>query len=59
MKKFSSILMLLPLATFLFAVTSSCEKKEGPAEEIGEALDDVADNRPAEGIRDAVEDAKN
>ncbi len=57
MKKLSTLLMLLPLAAFLFTVSSSCERKEGPAEEFGEALDDATNSRPAEGVRDAVEDA--
>lgn len=57
MKKLTSFLLLVPLAAFLFTVTASCERKDGPVEEFGEAIDDATDSRPAEGIRDAVENA--
>ncbi len=46
------------LALFLVSVTAlpSCREK-GPAEKIGEKIDDATDSRPAEGVRDAVEKA--
>lgn len=57
MKRLTSFLLLVPLATFLFTVTSSCERKDGPVENLGESIDDATDSRPAEGVRDAVENA--
>lgn len=33
---------------------TSCERR---AETVGEKIDDALDNRPAEGVRDAAEDA--
>lgn len=50
-----SLLLILPFALFSIAALPSCKEK-GPAEKIGEKIDDATDSRPAEGIRDAVED---
>lgn len=58
MKAHTTILIALPAAAFLALALPSCEKKpKGPAEKIGEAIDDALDQRPAEKIQDAVEDA--
>ncbi len=57
MKKHILTLLALPFAAFLVCTLPSCEKRQGPAEEIGEAIDDATDSRPAEGVKDAVEDA--
>lgn len=51
-----SLLLILPFALFSIAALPSCKEK-GPAEKIGEKIDDATDSRPAEGIRDAIEDA--
>ncbi len=54
MRTFTAILLL----SFAFAVSAtipSCREK-GPAEKIGDKIDDATDSRPAEGVRDAVED---
>lgn len=54
MRTFAALLLL----SFAFAVSAtipSCREK-GPAEKIGDKIDDATDSRPAEGIRDAVED---
>jgi hypothetical protein len=34
----------------------SCSESKGPAGKVGEKVDDALDQRPAEGVRDAVED---
>lgn len=55
-------LLILPFALLTVAVLPSCKErvveKKGPAEKIGDKIDDATDSRPAEGIRDAIEDAK-
>ena len=48
---------ILPFSLFTLAALPSCKEK-GPAEKIGNKIDDATDSRPAEGIRDAVEDIK-
>lgn len=59
MKWNPTLLFVLPLSAFLVATLPSCEqRREGPAENIGEAIDDATDSRPAEGIKDAVEDVE-
>ena len=50
-----SLLLILPFALFSIAALPSCKEK-GPGEKIGEKIDDATDSRPAEGIRDAIED---
>jgi len=45
------------LALFLVSVTALPSCKKGPAEKIGDKIDDATDSRPAEGVRDAVEKA--
>lgn len=57
--KTTTILLAFPFAILLACVLSSCEPPQGPAEEIGEAIDDAADRRPAEGVKDALEDGVN
>jgi len=54
--KFIRTLTLVLTTTLLSLAASSCEKK-GPAGKLGDKIDDALDARPAEGIRDAVEDA--
>ncbi len=39
-----------------FLTLPACEDSDGPAEEVGEAIDDATDSRAAEGVKDAVED---
>jgi hypothetical protein len=57
MKTPKSILTLSLLAVLGAFPVTSCERREGPAEEAGEAIDDALDQRPGEGLRDAAEDA--
>jgi len=57
MKKHILTLLTLSLVGALVCTLPSCEKRQGPAEEIGKAIDDATDSRPAEGVKDAVEDA--
>jgi hypothetical protein len=48
--------LLLPLfALSLGLMSISCTKK-GPAEKMGEKVDDALDQRPGEKVRDTVED---
>lgn len=49
--------------SYLFAAASlalipACERKESPAPEVKEKIDDALDRRPNEGVRDAAEDVK-
>lgn len=53
-----NILLILPFALFTLATLPSCREK-GPGEKVGEKVDDALDQRPAEGVRDAVEDVTN
>ena len=49
-------ILTLTLAASAFAMTAvSCKEEKGPAGRIGDKVDDALDNRPAEGVRDAVE----
>ncbi|MGV3659787.1 MAG: hypothetical protein ACO1TE_06375 [Prosthecobacter sp.] len=50
-----SAIILLSLAFFASATIPSCREK-GPAEKIGDKIDDATDSRPGEKVRDAVED---
>jgi len=52
-----AFLLLLPLALFTLTALPGCRAKT-PGEKIGDKIDDALDQRPAEKIRDAVEDAK-
>ncbi|MCX6849009.1 MAG: hypothetical protein NTY98_08815 [Verrucomicrobia bacterium] len=45
------------LALFLVSISALSSCKKGPAEKIGDKIDDATDSRPAEGVRDAVEKA--
>ena len=47
----------IPLVALGLLTLPACEDSYGPAEEVGEAIDDATDSRPAEGVQDAVEDA--
>lgn len=53
--KLIRLFALVFTASVLGLASVSCEKK-GPAAKIGDKIDDAMDARPAEGIRDAVED---
>lgn len=56
MKWNPTLLFTLPLTAFPVVTLPSCEeRREGPAENLGEAIDDATDSRPAEGIKDAAE----
>lgn len=55
--KIKTSLLGIPLVALTLLTLPSCEKSDGPAEEIGKAVDDATDSRPAEGVKDAVEDA--
>lgn len=57
MKRIALFAIPLLSTAVLLTVLPSCEERKGPAEEIGEAIDDAANNRPGEKVRDAVEDA--
>jgi hypothetical protein len=59
MKRIHPLLLAIPFAAFFVTVLTSCsEERKGPGEKIGEAIDDATDSRPAEGLRDTVEDIK-
>ncbi len=53
--KFIRILTLSLSAAALTLTAVSCKEEKGPAGKIGDKIDDALDNRPAEGVRDAVE----
>ena len=56
--KLAHILTIAVVAsTFTFTVVS-CKEEKGPAAKVGDKIDDALDNRPAEGIRDKVEEIK-
>jgi hypothetical protein len=57
MKSNITKLIALPFAFLLTLTLPSCEESKGPLERAGEAIDDATDSRPAEGLRDAAEDA--
>lgn len=52
--KLIRILSLIVIASTLTLTGVSCREK-GPAEKVGNKIDDALDARPAEGVRDAVE----
>ncbi|HEY8991262.1 MAG TPA: hypothetical protein VIM46_04755 [Luteolibacter sp.] len=49
--------ILFPLFALSLGLTSVSCKKQGPAEKMGNKIDDALDQRPGEKVRDAVEDA--
>jgi hypothetical protein len=49
--------ILFPLFALSLGLTSVSCKKQGPAEKMGNKIDDAMDQRPGEKVRDAVEDA--
>lgn len=52
------LIPLFSVAAFAF-LFPACEKKpETAGEKVKEAVDDALDRRPAEGVKDAAEDAK-
>ena len=54
--KLTRIITSTCMAAAFVAGGVSCSEK-GPGEKAGEKIDDVLDQRPAEGVRDKVEDA--
>lgn len=54
--KTASSALCVATAFFIGFAIPSCEESKGPGEKIGEKIDDALDERPAEGIRDAVEE---
>jgi hypothetical protein len=54
MKTLRSIALILT-ASMLTLITVSCNESKGPAAKVGDKIDDALDTRPAEGVRDAVE----
>lgn len=54
--KLIRLFVVLSVATVALG-SVSC-KRQGPAERVGEKIDDALDRRPAEGVRDAVEELK-
>ncbi|MBK8040822.1 MAG: hypothetical protein IPK22_27370 [Verrucomicrobiaceae bacterium] len=54
MKTLRSIALILT-ASMLALITVSCNESKGPAAKVGDKIDDALDARPAEGVRDAVE----
>jgi hypothetical protein len=56
MKPSKPILLLVFLGSIGGVPLVSCERREGPAEEAGEAIDDALDQRPGEAARDAAEE---
>lgn len=55
MKRIRTFALIIMTAALPIAATS-CKESKGPAGKLGDKIDDALDNRPAEGIRDAVED---
>jgi hypothetical protein len=55
MKTIHTLILCLS-ATTLSLTAVSCKQEKGPAGKIGDKIDDALDARPAEGVRDAVED---
>ncbi|SKA85460.1 hypothetical protein SAMN02745166_01151 [Prosthecobacter debontii] len=53
--KLIRILTLAVLSATVTFTTVSCKEEKGPAGKVGDKIDDALDNRPAEGVRDAVE----
>lgn len=54
--KNASLILCFASAVVIGAVLPSCSEQKGPVEKVGEKIDDALDQRPAEGIRDAVEE---
>lgn len=52
--KLIRLLPLIAAASALTLTSVSCREK-GPAEKVGNKIDDALDARPAEGVRDAIE----
>lgn len=48
-------ILTLTLAASALSLTAVSCKEKGPAEKVGNKIDDALDARPAEGVRDAVE----
>lgn len=57
MKTFILPFTLIAMACAAPLTLTSCKEK-GPAEKVGEGIDDALDNRPAEKVQDAAEDIK-
>lgn len=57
LKTMKASMLLLPLVLFTLTVLPSCREKTA-GEKVGDKIDDALDQRPAEKVRDAVEDAK-
>ena len=57
MRFFSSSLLLVPV----LALAAACEKRSAPekaVDKVENKVKDATDSRPAEGVRDTVEDVK-
>lgn len=55
--KLPHALLALPFSAMVLTVLPSCsEDRKGPGEKVGEAIDDATNSRPAEGLKDTVED---
>ncbi len=54
--KLASYMLCLTSAFAIGFALPSCSESKGPAEKIGEKIDDALDQRPGEKARDAVEE---
>ena len=57
MKNIHRIAALVILAVASIALTG-CNEAKGPAEKVGDKVDDALNQRPGEKVRDVVEDIK-
>ena len=46
------------VSLFSFLALTACERKQTTSEKMKDTVNDALDRRPAEGVRDAAEDAK-
>ena len=51
-----SLMKLIPLTFACALALTACDRKPAPSETVKDKIDDALDRRPAEGVRDAVED---
>ncbi len=56
--KTTTLLLALSAVAILPLTAASCQKQKGPAERVGEKIDDALDRRPGEKVKDAAEDVQ-
>lgn len=52
-----SLISCASFALLIAFAIPSCSESKGPVGKVGDKVDDALDQRPAEGVRDAVEEA--